>query len=221
MDAERKVNIITLDNAGTTTRVDTSAWPYADSVIIHTQRKYIALRGEATNCFAFSLVAHTKLSEQRTIRVFELQNEFSVSPRLVRLHVSWETVVFWKWISHSTLGFVTTNAVFTWSIPTAPSNPNAVVSGTFSLENDRIVDYIVSTNDNWHALVCHRRDRANVRNVNGVIQLFNRGGNAYQIIEGTAAAFLEVRLEGALSLTTLLVIADKCNGSSSVCGLFV
>jgi hypothetical protein len=95
------------------------------------------------------------------------------------------------------------------------------VSVLSSLESARVVDYIVSANGNWHALVCHRRDRANVRNVNGVIQLFNRERNVNQVIEGTAATFLQVRLDGALSLTRLLIVADKRSGGSNVCGFFV
>lgn len=161
-----------------------------------------------------SPLAHTEFPDERALRVLEIQNDLILPPRLGNLHVTWEHVLFWKWISGSTIGFVTSNGVFNWSISTRRTSPNAVMNRDPTLRNARVVDYMVSSDSNWHALVCHRAD---ARNVSGVIQLFNRERDTNHLIEGVAAAFLDVRVDGAPSLVKLLATAGKGDGTSDVC----
>jgi len=66
----------------------------ADSAIMHWTKQIIALRAQS-----------------RTLQIFDLEKKQKLKSATMN-----EDVVFWKWISESTLGLVTDTAVFHWDI---------------------------------------------------------------------------------------------------------
>jgi clathrin heavy chain len=66
----------------------------ADSAIMHWTKQIIALRAQS-----------------RTLQIFDLEQKQKLKSATMN-----EDVVFWKWVSESTLGLVTETAVFHWDI---------------------------------------------------------------------------------------------------------
>jgi clathrin heavy chain len=66
----------------------------ADSAIMHWKRQIIALRAQS-----------------RTLQIFDLEKKQKLKSATMN-----EDVVFWKWISESTLGLVTETSVYHWDI---------------------------------------------------------------------------------------------------------
>lgn len=66
----------------------------ADSAIMHWERQVIALK-----------------ANQRTLQIFDLGQKVKLQSATMN-----EDVVYWKWISLTTLGMVTDNSVYHWKI---------------------------------------------------------------------------------------------------------
>jgi clathrin heavy chain len=66
----------------------------ADSAIMHWSRQVIALRAQS-----------------RTVQIFDLDKKAKLKSATMN-----EDVVFWKWVSETTLGLVTETAVFHWDV---------------------------------------------------------------------------------------------------------
>ena len=66
----------------------------ADSAIMHWDRQVIALKAQS-----------------RTLQIFDLDKKQKLKSNTMN-----EDVVFWKWISETTLGLITGSAVYHWDI---------------------------------------------------------------------------------------------------------
>ena len=66
----------------------------ADSAIMHWSRQVIALRAQS-----------------RTVQIFDLDKKAKLKSATMN-----EDVVFWKWISETTLGLVTDTSVYHWDV---------------------------------------------------------------------------------------------------------
>lgn len=63
-----------------------------------------------------------------------------------------EDVIFWKWVNPTTLGLVTENAVFHWSINNE-GGPVKAFDRHASLAGCQIINYRVNTDMNWMMLI--------------------------------------------------------------------
>lgn len=88
--AQPEVVIVDLKQGNNVTRRPIKA----DSAIMHWTKQIIALRAQS-----------------RTLQIFDLEKKQKLKSATMN-----EDVVFWKWISESTLGLVTDTAVFHWDI---------------------------------------------------------------------------------------------------------
>lgn len=88
--AQPEVIIIDLKNGNNVTRRPIKA----DSAIMHWSKQVIALRAQA-----------------RTLQIFDLERKQKLKSATMN-----DDVVFWKWISETTLGLVTETAVYHWDI---------------------------------------------------------------------------------------------------------
>ncbi|KAG4220478.1 hypothetical protein PC116_g31043, partial [Phytophthora cactorum] len=86
--AQPEVVIIDLKQGNNVTRRPIKA----DSAIMHWSKQIIALRAQA-----------------RTLQIFDLEKKAKLKSATMN-----EDVVFWKWVSESTLGLVTETSVFHW-----------------------------------------------------------------------------------------------------------
>ncbi|POY74006.1 hypothetical protein BMF94_2817 [Rhodotorula taiwanensis] len=173
----------------------------AESAIMHVDDKVLALRA------------------QRQLQIFNIDLK-----QKVRAHLMHEDVTFWKWISPTTIGIVTETAVYHWTCYAPASQPDAAVSDTpvkvfdrhASLAGNQIINYRVTPDEKWLVLVGISSNTTNPAGfkVKGAMQLYSKERGVSQPIEGHAASFAEVRLEGATDDTKLFTFAVRtANGA--------
>lgn len=88
--SQPEVVIVYLKDAGQIMRKPIKA----DSAIMHWTREVIALK-----------------AQRRTLQIFDLGNKQKMKSTLMN-----EDVVFWKWISETSLGMVTETSVYHWDV---------------------------------------------------------------------------------------------------------
>ncbi|GAA6001306.1 clathrin heavy chain [Rhodotorula paludigena] len=168
----------------------------AESAIMHWDDKVLALRA------------------QRQLQVFNIELKQKVSA-----HLMGEDVTFWKWISPTTIGIVTETAVYHWTCYAPASAPNTPTSDTpvkvfdrhASLAGNQIINYRVTPDEKWLVLVGISSNTTNPAGfkVKGAMQLYSKERGVSQPIEGHAASFAELRLEGASDDTKLFAFAVR------------
>lgn len=116
-----------------------------------------------------------------------------------------EPVVFWKWLDSTTVGIVTASAVFHWNTTDPSSPPEPMFDRHASLSAAQIINYRSSPDGQWLVLV----GIAGVEGgkVAGRLQLYSVAKKLSQPIEGHAAAFASLPLEGVP--TTLFLFSTK------------
>ncbi|KAF6756124.1 clathrin heavy chain [Ephemerocybe angulata] len=121
-----------------------------------------------------------------TLQIFNIESE-----QKVKSHVNNEDIVFWKWVSETTIGMVTETAVYHWTIS--------------------IINYRVTDDDKWLVLIGFSGNSTNPSTfkVKGSMQLYSRERGVSQPIEGHAAAFPEIELDGYQKPTKLLTFAVR------------
>ena len=63
-----------------------------------------------------------------------------------------EDVVFWKWVTDSTLGLVTETSVYHWGI-SGESSPIKMFDRHASLAGSQIINYRINTDEKWFLLI--------------------------------------------------------------------
>ncbi len=155
----------------------------ADSAIMHPSQKIIALKA------------------QRQLQIFNLELKSKL-----KSHVMTEDVTFWKWVNEKTIGLVTENSVYHWSIDSDSAGPQKVFDRNTSLQGSQIISYKVNSEDKWMALIGISQQGGRVV---GNMQLYSKDRAVSQPIEGHAAAFAEIQLEGAPTKTKLFTFAVR------------
>ncbi|TFK91724.1 clathrin heavy chain [Polyporus arcularius HHB13444] len=160
----------------------------ADAAIMHPHQKILALRAG------------------RTLQVFNIETK-----QKVKSHVNNEDIVFWKWINDSTLGLVTETAVYHWSITDATSPPQKIFDRHPTLVGAQIINYRTTPDEKWLVLVGISGNTTNPSafKVKGSIQLYSRERGVSQPIEGHAAAFAELKLDGHQHPTKLFAFSVR------------
>ncbi|KAM5378423.1 hypothetical protein ACJA88_006157 [Fusarium oxysporum] len=115
-------------------------------------------------------------AQSRTLQIFDLEQKKKLKSCTMN-----EDVQFWKWISENELGLVTTTSVFHWNVYDAGQDAPVKV---------------FQRNDNlqWMVVVGISSQQGRVV---GAMQLYSKDRGISQAIEGHAAAFGTLRLEGA------------------------
>lgn len=162
---------------------------------------------------------------ERQLQIFNIELK-----QKVKSHTMHEDVVFWKWITPTTLGIVTNTAVYHWvayAPASAPSTPTAdapvkVFDRHASLAGNQIINYRVTPDDKWLVLIGISSNTTNPAGfkVKGAMQLYSRERGVSQPIEGHAASFAQLRLDGASADTKLFAFAVRtATGAKVRCDL--
>lgn len=122
-----------------------------------------------------------------------------------------EDVVFWKWISDTTIGLVTETSVYHWTMADTTSPPQKIFDRHPTLVGAQIINYRASGDEKWLVLVGISGNTTNPSafKVKGSIQLYSRERNVSQPIEGHAASFAEIKLEGHQKPTKLFTFSVR------------
>lgn len=142
----------------------------------------------------------------RTLQIFNIETK-----QKVKSHVNDADVVFWKWISDTTIGLVTDTAVYHWSISDSTSPPAKVFDRHPTLVGAQIINYRASGDEKWLVLVGISGNTTNPSafKVKGAMQLYSRERGVSQPIEGHAASFAELKLDGHQHPTKLFTFSVR------------
>ncbi|KAN0075665.1 hypothetical protein V8E54_006935 [Elaphomyces granulatus] len=145
----------------------------ADSAIMHWTKNIIALKAQS-----------------RTIQIFDLQAKQKLKSTVMN-----DDVLFWKWLSDKTLGMVTESSVYHWDVfDSSQTAPLKIFERLTNLNGCQIINYRVNDEGKWSVLVGISQQQGRVV---GSIQLYSRERGISQFIEGHAAAFASVKIEGS------------------------
>ncbi|EJD07554.1 clathrin heavy chain [Fomitiporia mediterranea MF3/22] len=160
----------------------------ADSAIMHPNKKILALKSA------------------RTLQIFNIETK-----QKVKSHVNNEDIVFWKWVTDSIIGMVTDTAVYHWSISDQTSPPTKIFDRHATLAGAQIINYRISGDGKWMVLVGIAGNTTNPSafKVKGAMQLYSIERSVSQPIEGHAAAFAELKLDGHQFPTKLFTFAVR------------
>jgi clathrin heavy chain len=159
----------------------------ADSAIMHLTEPIIALKAQG-----------------RTLQLFNLETK-----ERLQTYSHQEDIQFWRWISQTTLALVSTKAVYHWDVLDSKSGvaPRKIFDRGEQLENNQIINYVTNDDESWSCLVGITSNPAG--GIRGNMQLFSKARNVSQPLEGHAATFGTIRLEGAATDTKLFAFAVK------------
>lgn len=157
----------------------------ADNAIMHWNKQIIALKAQS-----------------RTLQIFDLGAKQKLKSTTMN-----EDVVFWKWFDENSLGLVTDTAVYHWNImdPNA-AQPTKMFDRNANLAGCQIINYRVTDDGNWMVVVGISQQQGRVV---GAMQLYSVSRGISQSIEGHAAAFGTIRLDGAPADTKLFTFAVR------------
>ncbi|KAF3056441.1 putative clathrin heavy chain [Daldinia childiae] len=179
--AQPEVVIIDLKQGNSVTRRPIKA----DSAIMHWSKQIIALRAQS-----------------RTLQIFDLEKKAKLKSATMN-----EDVVFWKWVSESTLGLVTETSVFHWDIyDNTQAAPVEVFKRNANLNGCQIINYRTNSDGKWMAVVGISQQSGRVV---GSLQLYSKDRGISQAIEGHAATFGTLRIEGEPADTKVFSFAVR------------
>lgn len=124
----------------------------------------------------------------------------------VKAHRAPEPVQFWRWISPTTIAFVTSIAVFHWTTePTA--EPVKMFDRAAELAETRILSYRTDVDEQWLMLIGVQRGPDG--GLRGVTQLYSVEKVASKVLEGHAGTFYK-----SGEATVMVVVANSAAGGS-------
>lgn len=159
----------------------------ADSAIMHLTEPIIALKAQG-----------------RTLQLFNLETK-----ERLQTYSHQEDIQFWRWISQTTLALVSTKAVYHWDVLDSKNAvaPRKIFDRQEQLENNQIINYVTNDDESWSCLVGITSNPAG--GIRGNMQLFSKARNVSQPLEGHAATFGTLRLDGASTDTKIFAFAVK------------
>ncbi|KAJ5446271.1 Clathrin heavy chain [Penicillium cf. griseofulvum] len=168
-DGKPEVIIIDLKNNNEVLRRPINA----DSAIMHWNKNIIALKAQG-----------------RTIQIFDLGARQKLKSAVMN-----EDIVYWKWFSERSLGLVTDSAVYHWDVYDATQqNPVKVFDRLPNLAGCQIINYRVNAEEKWMVVVGISQQQGRVV---GSMQLYSKERGISQFIEGHAASFANITVEGS------------------------
>ncbi|WFD29954.1 Clathrin heavy chain [Malassezia sp. CBS 17886] len=146
------------------------------------------------------------LKSQRQLQIFNLDTKAKL-----KSHTMHQDVIFWRWISQSTLGIVSDTAVYHWNLD-SDAPPQKVFDRHASLADTQIINYRASDDAKWMALIgisSNTGDAPQSFKIKGNMQLYSRERGISQPIEGHAASFAELRTADAPAPYKLFTFAVR------------
>lgn len=118
-------------------------------------------------------------------------------------------IVYWKWIDTKTIALVTNNAVFHWSM--AGGNPKKMFDRREELAGGQIINYGVSKDGKMCFLQAIKKMG---QGIGGVIQLFSVDKGGSQMLQGHAASFGTININGRKG--EVFVCAERNPGANGM-----
>ena len=125
-----------------------------------------------------------------SLQVFNLDTKAKV-----KTHTMQEKVEFWKWVTPSIIGLVTSSAVYHWSMDNS-NEPSKMFDRAQSLAGNQIINYRLSMDSNWGVLIGLTQPPSGTSIVKGNMQLFSFEQNRSQSLDAHAAGFANATIDG-------------------------
>ena len=179
---------------------------------MHPSKKILALKGLSYLVARFVTLTVSSAAG-RTLQIFNIETK-----QKVKSHANNEDIVFWKWISETAIGMVTETSVYHWSIVDQTSPPQKVFDRHATLAGAQIINYRTTSDEKWLVLIGISSNSTNPSafKVKGAMQLYSRERGVSQPIEGHAASFAEIKLDGHQSITKLFTFAVRTAAGAKV-----
>lgn len=118
-------------------------------------------------------------------------------------------LVYWTWVSASTLGLVTRQAVFHWDFSSAPSEPTFMFALNERLRNTELVSYITDPSFKWLAVTgLFQEDQV----VSGLVQVHSVSRGVGQVMPGQCAQLCRYQFPEQPVASQLLLLASRDSG---------
>ncbi|XP_050028849.1 clathrin heavy chain 1-like isoform X2 [Dermacentor andersoni] len=115
-------------------------------------------------------------------------------------------LVYWAWVTPSTLGLVTRDAVFHWDCSSAPTEPVFMFSLHERIRNTELVGYITDPGLKWLAVTGLFQEE---QVVSGLVQLYSVDRRVSQLLPGQCAQLCRHQFQGQAHASQLLLLADR------------
>ncbi|KCV69120.1 clathrin heavy chain [Fonticula alba] len=122
-------------------------------------------------------------------------------------------IVFWKWVDASTIGIVTQDAVYHWSVE-GTSAPVKMFDRLPAMASAQIINYRASPDNKWLFVIGITLDNTRI---NGAIQLYNVDRSISQPIEGHVGTFATFKMDNNPHPTKVFAFATRSASSSMLC----
>ncbi|KAG1772529.1 peptide-In-groove interactions link target proteins To the B-propeller of clathrin [Suillus placidus] len=132
------------------------------------------------------------LKAAQTLQIFNIEMK-----QKVKSHANAEDIVFWKWVSDTTIGMVTDAAVYHWSISDQTSPPQKVFDQHATLAGSQLINYCITG----------KMTNPSAFKVKGAMHLYGRERGVSQLIQRHAATFAKLKLDGHQHETKLFAFA--------------
>ena len=142
----------------------------------------------------------------RTLQIFNIETK-----QKIKSHSNNEDIVFWKWVSDTTIGMVTETSVYHWTISDQTSPPQKIFDRHPTLAGAQIINYRVTPDEKWLVLIGISGNTTNPSafKIKGSMQLYSRERGVSQPIEGHAASFADIKLDDHQKPTKLFTFAVR------------
>lgn len=147
------------------------------------------------------------LRSQQTLQIFNIAEKM----KLKSFNMG-DPVVYWRWLTPTLMGIVTTKAVFHWDTSNA-SDPVKMYDRLKELENHQIISYRADASLKWFCLVGLAQENGRVA---GWTQLYSADKNVAQPLRGQAATFARYTPPGSNQELTLFCFAHRTAGESKL-----
>ncbi|PRP76681.1 clathrin heavy chain 1-like, partial [Planoprotostelium fungivorum] len=177
-EQKSQIAIIDMQNPGNVVRRPITA----DSAIQHPTQNIIALKAG------------------NMLQIFNLDQKAKLKATTMT-----DAVVYWRWISTSTIALVTATAAYHWALE-GQSEPVKVFDRHQSLADCQIINYKADDDQKWLCVVgIAQRDGR----IAGAMQLYSTEKKVSQAIEGHASAFGSFVVDGGNKPSTIFTFAKK------------
>ncbi|CDR98027.1 clathrin heavy chain, putative [Babesia bigemina] len=144
------------------------------------------------------------------VQVFHLETKEKLGA-----HQFSEAVVFWRWISSTTLAVVTTTSVYHWTVRSGEPVLMFARSGKLADPSTKLVHYASDDNAKW-CMVCGIYSLDQGATVEGSIQLYSTERRQQQLLEGYTGTFGRLRIsKDNFDTTGLLVFCEHKRGAQT------
>lgn len=148
------------------------------------------------------------LKSAQTLQIFSIAEKTKLKSFVMQ-----DPVVYWRWLTPSLLGIITSKSVYHWDMTDAKTDPVKMYDRLKELNDHQIISYRADAALKWFCLVGLSQENGRIV---GWTQLYSSEKNIAQPLKGQAATFAKYTLPGTNQELTLFCFAYRTAGESKL-----